>query len=240
MTAKKRGSGAQGSGRGLAVKVKTAKRRKTSSVRWLQRQLNDPYVEKAHKEGYRSRAAYKLIELDDRFKFLRPGLAVLDLGAAPGGWTQVIVQRTHSDRPGSKSHVVAIDLSAVDPIPGAEVFQLDFMADDAPQIIRERLGRAADVVLSDMAPYTIGHANTDHIRIMMLAEAAYEFAIEVLAPGGVFVAKVFQGGTEGQLLARMKLAFKTVRHAKPPASRTESSEMYVIATGFRGVVEPAH
>jgi len=240
LSVKKRGGGHAGGdagARGLTVKVKKAKKLKPSSVRWLQRQLNDPYVEAAQKEGYRSRAAYKLTGLDDRFHFLKPGMAIIDLGAAPGGWTQVCVQRTKADRPGTKSRIVAIDLLEIDPIPGAEIFQLDFMADEAPAILREKLGRPADAVLSDMAPSTIGHANTDHIRIMGLVEAALDFAVQVLAPDGVFVAKVFQGGAEGEALNLMKRAFKTVRHAKPPASRAESAEMFVIATGFRGLPE---
>ena len=236
MTAKRRGGGARSSGRGLSVRVKTAKGRKPSSQRWLKRQLNDPYVEAAHAEGYRSRAAYKLIGLDDRFHFLKPGMAVVDLGAAPGGWTQVIVARTRA--PSSGARVVAVDIAGMDPVPGAEVVQLDFMADAAPALIRDRLGRAADVVVSDMAPAATGHAQTDHVRIMALAEAAFDFALEILATGGTFVAKVLQGGTERELLARMKGAFTAVRHAKPPASRTESAEMYVVATGFRGAGNP--
>ena len=164
-------------------------------------------------------------------------MAIIDLGAAPGGWTQVCVQRTKADRPGTKSRIVAIDLLEIDPIPGAEILQLDFMADEAPEILREKLGRSADAVLSDMAPSTIGHAATDHIRIMGLVEAALDFAVQVLAPDGVFVAKVFQGGAEGETLTLMKKAFKSVRHAKPPASRAESAEMFVIATGFRGLPE---
>lgn len=237
MSVKKRGGGHAGSGggaRGLTVTVKKAKKLKPSSVRWLQRQLNDPFVEAAQKEGYRSRAAYKLTGLDDRFHFLKPGMAIVDLGAAPGGWTQVCVQRTKADRPGSKSKIVAIDLQEIDPIPGAEILHLDFMADEAPAILREKLGRPADAVLSDMAPFTIGHANTDHLRIMALVEAALDFATEILAPDGIFVAKVFQGGAESEALNLMKRAFKSVRHAKPPASRAKSAEMFVVATGFRG------
>ena len=240
MSVKKRGGGHAGSGGGardLTVKVKKAKKLKPSSARWLQRQLNDPFVAAAQKEGYRSRAAYKLTGLDDRFHFLKPGMAIIDLGAAPGGWTQVAVQRTKADRPGSKSKIVAIDLQEVEPIPGAEILHLDFMADEAPAILREKLGRPADAVLSDMAPFTIGHANTDHLRIVALVEAALDFAIQVLAPGGVFVAKVFQGGAEGDALTMMKRTFTTVRHAKPPASRAESAEMFVVATGFRGLTK---
>jgi 23S rRNA (uridine2552-2'-O)-methyltransferase len=232
LSAKRRGSGPHTGGRGLAVKLKSAKRLKPSSQRWLKRQLNDPYVEAAHSEGYRARSAFKLIELDDRFHFLRPGLTVVDLGAAPGGWLQVLVARTRA--PSSGAHIVGIDIAKMEPVAGAEVLQLDFLDDDAPDIIRKTLGRAADAVLSDMAPPATGHAQTDHLRIVALAEAAFEFALEILAPGGTFVAKVFQGGTEAKLLARMKTAFAEVRHAKPPASRAESAEVYVVATGFRG------
>src|SRR5262249_6282173 len=163
----------------------------------------DPFVAAAQKEGYRSRAAYKLTGLDDRFRFLKPGQAIIDLGAAPGGWTQIAVQRTKADHAGSKSRIVAIDIQEVEPIPGAEILHLDFMADEAPGILREKLGRPADVVLSDMAPFTIGHADTDHLRIMMLVEAALDFAVQVLAPNGTFVAKVFQGGAEGEALNLM-------------------------------------
>lgn len=218
--------------RKLKERVKTARKRKTSSTRWLQRQLNDPYVHQARKEGYRSRAAYKLIEMDDQFKFLKPGRTVLDLGAAPGGWTQVAVARvkSFSDDP----RVVAIDLLPFDDEPGAITLQLDFMKDDAPDILRTYFPQGADIVLSDMAPNTTGHAATDHLRIMALLEAAYPFACEILKKGGVFVAKVFQGGTEKELLAQMRKSFTTVKHAKPKASRADSSEMYVVATGFKG------
>jgi 23S rRNA (uridine2552-2'-O)-methyltransferase len=234
----KRSSGARSGGgprpgaRSAAVKLKSKKKRKPSSQRWLERQLNDPYVEAARAAGYRSRAAYKLAELDDRFHILKPGQAVIDLGAAPGGWTQVIVARTRAPASGAK--VVALDILDTDPIPGAEILKLDFMADEAPERLRAALGRAADVVVSDMAPATMGHAQTDHLRIVTLVEASYEFAREVLAPGGAFVAKVFQGGTESTLLQRMKADFTEVKHAKPPASRAESAEVYVVATGFRG------
>lgn len=209
-------------------KIKTAKGRKISSIKWIERQLNDPYVEKAHKEGYRSRAAYKLLEINDKLNVLNRGQMVLDLGAAPGGWCQVAVAK------GCK--VVAIDLLEMDDIPGVTFFQMDFMEDDAPEVLIDAMGgEGADVVLSDMAHNTIGHRNTDHIKIMLLAEAAYDFAIEVLKPNGAFIAKVFQGGTEGELLARMKKDFRVVKHLKPPASRKESPETYVIATGFRRV-----
>lgn len=208
-------------------KVKTAKRRKLSSTLWLERQLNDPYVAKAQKEGWRSRAAYKLIEIDEKLHLLKPGQFVVDLGAAPGGWSQVAVKK------GCK--VIALDLLEMDEIPEVAFFQMDFMDDDAPQTLLDAMGGAgADIVMSDMAHNTTGHKGTDHIRIMALVEAAYEFAVEVLKPGGVFLAKVFQGGTENDLLNRMKKDFKTVKHIKPPASRKDSAETYVIAQGFRG------
>jgi len=218
--------------RELKKRVKTARGRKPSSVRWLQRQINDPYVSKAKKEGYRSRAAYKLIELDDRFKWLKPGKTVLDLGAAPGGWTQVAVSRVRSEPHDPK--VIGVDLLSMDPIAGALLLKLDFMSSVAMAEVREHLVGGVDVVLSDMAPNTTGHAMTDHLRIMGLLEAVYPFACEVLKPNGVFVAKVFQGGTEQELLALMKQDFKVVKHAKPKASRADSSEVYVVATGFKG------
>ena len=218
--------------RTLKTRVKTAKKRKISSTRWLQRQLNDPYVQRAKKEGYRSRAAYKLIELDDKYKWLKPGKTVLDLGAAPGGWTQVAVERLRSQPDDPK--VIAVDILPMPQVAGALVLQLDFMADDAPQKIRAHIARGVDIVLSDMAPNTTGHAATDHLRIMALLEAAYPFACEVLKRGGIFVAKVFQGGAERELLARMKQDFEVVKHAKPKASRSDSSEMYVVASGFKG------
>ena len=230
MTGKKpAGSGA----RSMFVRVKTAKGRKPSSTRWLQRQLNDPYVIQARSEGYRSRAAFKLKELDDRFHILRPGLKVVDLGAAPGGWTQVVVERIKSDRDGSTSSVVGMDILEWDPVPGATTLVGDFTADDSPDILRRALGGLADVVLSDMAAPTTGHPPTDHLRIIGLVEVALDFALTVLAPGGVFVAKVFQGGTEKTLLDLLKRNFETVRHAKPPASRAESAETYVVAMGFK-------
>ncbi|PPQ26515.1 RlmE family RNA methyltransferase [Rhodopila globiformis] len=213
--------------RGLAVPVKTARSRSSASTRWLARQLNDPYVAAARQQGWRSRAAFKLLELDEKFHLIRPGVRVLDLGAAPGGWTQVAVKR------GAKS-VLALDLLPMDPIPGATVLQGDFNDPAMPERLREALGGEADVVLSDMAPNTTGHAATDHLRIVALAELALDFAVQVLAPGGAFVAKVFQGGSEKQILDLLKRNFASVRHAKPPASRKESSELYVVATGFRG------
>ena len=221
-----------GGGRGKTTRVKTARGRTVSQTRWLQRQLNDPYVEAAKREGYRSRAAYKLAELDDQVRFLRPGARVIDLGAAPGGWTQVAVQRVKPREGGGQ--VIGIDLTPVDPSAGATVLQGDFMADDAPERLKELMSGPADVVLSDMAAPATGHPQTDHLRIMALAEAAQDFAEQVLAPGGAFVAKVLRGGTERALLDRLKRGFAKVRHIKPPASRADSAEIYVVATGFRG------
>ena len=211
------------------VRVKTARQRSLSSTLWLQRQLNDPYVAEAKRLGYRSRAAFKLEQLDDKFHFLGPGKRVVDLGCAPGGWCQIAVARV-----GGHGKVVGIDYLAMDPVPGAEVMQLDFLDPSAPDRLKAALAGPADVVLSDMAAPTTGHNQTDHLRVMGLAETAYEFAAEVLAPGGTFVAKVFQGGTERGLLDRLKRDFTAVRHAKPPASRQDSAEVYVVATGFRG------
>lgn len=216
-----------GAGRKLAVKLKRTDKRSTGQQAWLLRQLNDPYVAAAKAQGYRSRAAFKLIELDDRFHLLRRGMRVLDLGAAPGGWSQVAVQR------GARA-VVGLDLLPIGPVPGARFVLGDFMDEAMPAHLAELLGGAPDLVLSDMAPNTTGHAATDHIRIIALAQMALRLAAETLAPGGGFVAKVFQGGTEQEMLAPMKRMFATVRHAKPPASRKGSSELYVVATGFRG------
>ncbi|MGE5536999.1 MAG: RlmE family RNA methyltransferase [Gemmatimonas sp.] len=225
----------KGGGEGLKVRVRTAKKRSVSSTRWLERQLNDPYVAKAKREGYRSRAAYKLIELDQKYRLLKPGMSVVDLGAAPGGWTQVAVKRVRAEAAeGVKGKVVAADILEMDPVPGADALHLDFLDDDAPERLREALGGGADVVLSDMAPPASGQRETDHLRIMALVEAAVDFASEVLNPGGAFVAKVWQGGTESGLLAELKRRFASVKHAKPPASRPESAEVYVVATGFRG------
>jgi 23S rRNA (uridine2552-2'-O)-methyltransferase len=221
-----------GSRRDMAVRVKTAKQRKPSSTAWLARQLNDPYVAEARRLGYRSRAAFKLIELDDRFHVLKRGARVVDLGAAPGGWTQVAAARIGAAE--GRGRIIAVDLLAIDPIPGATILQLDFLDAAAPAAIVAELKGPADVVLSDMAQPATGHSATDHIRIVALAEAAHLFATEILAPGGTFIAKVFQGGTEGQLLAALKRDFATVRHAKPPASRAESAEVYVVAQGFKG------
>jgi 23S rRNA (uridine2552-2'-O)-methyltransferase len=227
-----------GGKRELKVRVKTARGRKTSSQKWLQRQLNDPYVTEARRLGYRSRAAFKLLEIDDKYKLFKAGQCVLDLGAAPGGWVQVAVARTNAlgaspNRP--KGRVIAIDISEMEAVAGADVMQLDFMDDRAPACLKSRLGEeGADIVLSDMAAPTTGHTRTDHLRIMALGEAAAEFACEVLRPGGAFLCKVFQGGTERELLERLKRDFSTVRHVKPPASRADSAELYVLATGFRG------
>ncbi|WP_259779567.1 RlmE family RNA methyltransferase [Aestuariispira ectoiniformans] len=232
----KKGKGKKGAsvrnvtdGRQPRVRVKTAKRRKTSSTRWLERQLNDPYVAEARRLGYRGRAAFKLIEIDDKYDFLQPGQTVLDLGCAPGGWVQVTQERI-----GEKGAVVGIDLLEVEPIAGATLIQKDFMDDDAPDLLKSALGGPVDVVLSDMAPWTTGHAPTDHLRIIGLVEAAAYFAAEVLKPGGSFIAKVFSGGTEQNLLNQLKRDYQKVAHFKPPASRKESAEMYVVAIGFRG------
>lgn len=219
------------SSRSSKVHVKTAAKRSASSTRWLQRQLNDPYVAEAKRLGYRSRAAFKLLQINDKFKILSPGKIVVDLGAAPGGWTQVAASLTKS-----KGKVIGIDILDMPPVPGAEFLHMDFMDDSAPARLIEMLeGRRADVVLSDLAPSTTGNATTDHLRIMNLVELAYDFAQQVLAPGGAFVAKLFQGGTEKNLLEQMKKDFHTVRHFKPEASRKDSSEIYVVCTGFRSL-----
>jgi 23S rRNA (uridine2552-2'-O)-methyltransferase len=209
-------------------RVKTAKGRKVSSTRWLERQLNDPYVKRAKAENYRSRAAYKLLELDERFGLLKGATAVVDLGIAPGGWSQVVRRRS------PKASVVGIDLLPTDPIDGVEILQMDFMDEDAPQRLKDALGGPADIVLSDMAANTVGHQQTDHLRTMGLVEAGLEFATEVLRPGGAYVAKVLAGGSDNQLVAEMKRHFTTVKHSKPPASRKDSSEWYVVAQGFKG------
>ena len=216
------------SGRALKVRVKGGKGRTLSSKLWLERQLNDPYVRKAKAEGYRSRAAYKLIELDERFGFLKGAERVLDLGVAPGGWTQVVRQRC------PKAVVVGIDLLPTDPLEGAVLLQMDFLAEDAPERLKEALGGPADLVMSDMAANTVGHPQTDHLRTMALVEAGLEFAAEVLKPGGAYVAKVLAGGADNNLVAELKRRFTTVKHAKPPASRKGSSEWYVVAQGFKG------
>jgi 23S rRNA (uridine2552-2'-O)-methyltransferase len=225
------GGGAK-SGRGfgdrpLAVRLRSAGRRKPSSAEWLKRQLNDPYVAAARRQGYRSRAAFKLIELDERFRLLRRGARVVDLGCAPGGWTQVAVERV-----GPHGRVVGVDLAETAPLAGAMLLRADLTDPAAVSAIKQALGDHAGIVLSDMAPATTGHAATDHLRIVALAEAAFAVAEEILEPGGAFVAKVFQGGAEGELLARLKRSFAELRHAKPPASRAESAETYVVAKGF--------
>mgnify|MGYP006393733339 CR=1 FL=1 len=216
------------SGRDPGERLKTAKKRTTSSARWLTRQLNDPYVKKAKADGYRSRAAYKLIELDEKFDLLKGATRAVDLGIAPGGWSQVLRLKC------PKAAVVGIDLLPTDPIEGVTIFQMDFMADEAPAALEEALDGAPDLVLSDMAANTVGHKQTDHLRTMGLVETAADFAIQTLAPGGAFVAKVLAGGTDAQLLGLLKKHFTSVKHAKPPASRKDSSEWYVIAKGFKG------
>lgn len=209
-------------------RVKTARNRTAQSTRWLSRQLNDPYVKRAKAEGYRSRAAYKLIELDEKFTLLRGVRAIVDLGVAPGGWAQV------SRKLAPKAAIVGIDLLPVEPLAGVTLLEMDFMADDAPERLIAELGQAPDLVLSDMAANTVGHAQTDHLRTMGLVEAAADFAIQTLQPGGAFVAKVFAGGTDNSLLTILKRHFTTVKHAKPPSSRKGSVEWFVVAQGFKG------
>ncbi len=225
---KPRGTGGRGA-RDLTTRVKTARRRSNSSTRWLQRQLNDPYVAAAKRDGYQSRAAYKLLELDERFKILKRGQRVLDLGAAPGGWCQVAVQKA-----GERGTIVGVDLLEFGPVAGATCHVLDVETPDSERQMMEWLGGRADVVLSDLAPSTTGHQRTDQIRIVALAEVAYDVARNMLAPGGSFVVKLFQGGAVGDFLAALKRDFASVRHAKPPASRKNSSELYLVAQGFRG------
>jgi 23S rRNA (uridine2552-2'-O)-methyltransferase len=228
------------SGRGdrdLRVRVKTARGRKLSSTRWLERQLNDPYVRRAKAEGYRGRAAFKILELDDRFRFLVPGARVVDLGCAPGGWCQVAVDRVNAL--GAKAgkpvgRIIGVDLQDVEPIAGAEIHRLDFLSEGADEKVKTWLGGKADVVMSDMAAASSGHKQTDHLRIVALCEAAAEFAFDVLEPGGTFVAKVLSGGAEGGLQTILKQRFDTVANVKPPASRSDSSEKFVVARGFRG------
>ena len=220
-----KGSGGRG---GLHVRVKTAKKRSVSSTRWLQRQLNDPYVRRAQAEGYRSRAAYKLIEIDEKFGLLKKARAVVDLGITPGGWSQVVRKAN------PRARVAGIDLLACEPIEGVEILEMDFMDDAAPDKLIEALGSAPDLVISDMAANTVGHPQTDHLRTIGLAETAADFAVQNLLPGGAFVAKVFAGGADRELLTLLKRHFSTVKHAKPPASRKGSPELYVIAQGFKG------
>ena len=216
------------SGRGSRQRVRTARGRTASSTRWLERQLNDPYVRRAKAENYRSRAAYKLLELDERFGFLKRVMAVVDLGIAPGGWSQAVRRRA------PKARIVGVDLLPTDPIDDVEILQMDFMEDEAPERLKAALGGPADLVLSDMAANTVGHPQTDHLRTMALVEAALDFAKDVLRPGGAFVAKVLAGGADNNLVSELKRHFASVKHAKPPASRKESSEWYVVAQGFKG------
>lgn len=225
-----KGKGSVPSGRRATVRVKTARGRTVSSQHWLQRQLNDPYVAEAKKRGYRSRAAFKLLQLDDQLRFLKPGARVVDLGAAPGGWSQIAAERVGV----GNGRVIAIDLLDMGPVPGVEFLRLDFLDQRAPETLKTMLGGPADVVLCDMAANATGHRRTDHLKIVALVEAAAEFAREVLASGGAFLAKVIQGGTEASLLASLKRDFASVKHIKPPASRADSAELYVLATGFRG------
>jgi 23S rRNA (uridine2552-2'-O)-methyltransferase len=230
VTETKSSSGREG-GRSLKTRV-NARQRSLSSTLWLARQLNDPYVARAKREGFRSRAAYKLIEIDERYHFLKTGQRIVDLGAAPGGWSQVAVRKVDAEQ--GHGRVIGIDLLAVEPLPGADFKVLDFAASDAPLLLKDWLGGRADVVLSDMAANATGHRKTDHLRIVGLVELAADFACEILVDGGAFLAKVFQGGTERELLARLKSEFAVVRHVKPQASRAGSAELYVLATGFRG------
>ena len=233
-------SGKNTSGRGqrdLKVKVKSARGRKLSSTRWLQRQLNDPYVKRARAEGYRGRAAFKIMEVDDKYRFLVPGARVVDLGCAPGGWLQVAVKRINvlGEKQGKAlGRIIGIDLQEVEPVPGAEIHQLDFMGDGADDQVKAWLNGKADVVMSDMAASSSGHKQTDHLRIMSLCETAAHFAFDTLDQGGTFVAKVLAGGAEGELQKLLKQKFTKVANFKPPASRSDSSEKFVVATGFRG------
>jgi 23S rRNA (uridine2552-2'-O)-methyltransferase len=224
----------KGSERELAVRLKNARSHKASSQQWLQRQLNDPYVVRAKREGYRSRAAYKFLEIDNKYKLLRPGQRIVDLGAAPGGWSQIAAARVGT-ADGGRGKVVGIDLLEMEPIPGVELAVMDFNDNDAPERLKAMLGGPADGVISDMAANTTGHKKTDHLRIIALAELAVEFAAEVLAPGGFFLCKLFQGGDTVEIVNRLKKDFAVVRHVKPDASRAGSAELYVLATGFRGV-----
>lgn len=229
----KRKAGSADRGRRLKQRVATAKGRPLASTLWLERQLNDPYVAEAKRRGYRSRAAFKLVEIDDKLRLLKPGARVLDLGAAPGGWTQVAVERVLSSGKGG-GQVVAVDLLEIEPIPGAVMLKADFLSPEAPGLIRQALGGPVDVVLSDMAAAATGQTDIDHLRIMNLIEAALALAVEVLKPGGSFLAKVLQGGGENAFLAELRRHFTTVRRIKPPSSRQESAEFFVVATGFRG------
>ncbi|MCW6511090.1 RlmE family RNA methyltransferase [Lichenifustis flavocetrariae] len=233
----KAGVGGRAGGRSLKIRVKTARKRSLSSTIWLQRQLNDPYVAQARREGFRSRAAFKLAEIDDKYRLLRRGQRLVDLGAAPGGWSQVAATRIGADK--GQGGIVAIDLLDMEPVPGVAFTQMDFLDEDAPDRVRAMLDGQADGVISDMAANATGHRKTDHIKIVALVELAVSFAVEVLKPGGFFLAKVLQGGTEGTLLAGLKRDFAVVRHIKPQASRQDSAELYVLATGFRGTASGA-
>lgn len=212
--------------RDKAVRVKSARGRKNSSTRWLQRQLNDPYVREAQRLGLRCRAAFKLMEIDEKLGLIKPGMRVVDLGAAPGGWTQIIAQK-------NPQQLIALDILEMEPMPGVTIFQKDFTDDDAPDILINELGGPVDLVVSDIAPNTTGHGKTDHLRMMMLVEMAYDFSLQVLKPGGSFLAKVFQGGAENTLMAQMKKDFEKTRHIKPPSSRSDSSEQFVVAMGLK-------
>lgn len=214
------------SGRERKTRVKKAKTRKDSSNQWLSRHINDPYVHKAQIEGFRSRAAFKLLEIDEKLHLIKPGMRVVDLGAAPGGWSQVLVKK-------KIKHIAAIDILAMDPIEGVDIIEMDFTDNEAPDRLKEIMGGDADLVLSDLSPNTTGHKRTDHLRMMGLVEMAWDFAKDVLKPGGSFVTKVFQGGAEGEFLKTLKPHFKTIKHVKPPASRAESSEVYLVGIGFR-------
>ena len=225
---KRKTSSKDGDTRMMDERVKTARGRKMSSTLWLKRQLNDPYVKKARQMGYRARAAFKLKELDEKFHLLRPGIKVVDLGAAPGSWTQVALEAR-------VGHIVGIDILEVEPVPGAEILHMDFMSEEAPALLKAKLGGPVDLVMSDLAANTTGHRQTDHLRTIALVEAAADFALDVLAPGGDFVSKVFQGGAQADLLAKLKKNFTSVRHAKPKASRAGSPEIYLIAKGFHGI-----
>ncbi len=240
------------SGREMAVRLRTANKRTTSQQKWLERQLNDPYVAKAKAAGYKSRAAFKLLEIDEKYHLLKPGMRLVDLGAAPGGWCQVAAERIGLADPSgrrragisaeaaARAHIVAIDLLEIDPLPGVDFLQMDFSLPEADEILKERLGGEADGVMSDMAANTTGHKKTDHLKIIGLAEMAVAFAEDVLAQGGFFLCKLFQGGESGELITDLKRSFTSVRHVKPAASRAGSSEVYVLATGFRGKTQHGH
>ena len=221
--------------RNTNTKIKTAKGRKTSSSRWLQRQLNDPYVQASKRDGYRSRAAYKLLQMNEKFDFIKPHSRVLDLGAAPGGWSQVVASITGANTSDIDSQIIALDILPIEPIPGVKILSYDFMKEGAEDLIRDEVKDPLDVILSDISPPLSGHSNTDHLRIIAIAEAAYSLSIQLLGPNGVFITKVFQGGTEKKLLDDIKENFSIVKHLKPPASRKESSELYLVAMGYNKI-----